>query len=94
MDDAVSSDDADEGGEVGETFARIRHLLFTIQKMRVSCHRTLRNHFLAPNVTKQKKESNICKRFDQIKKQHLLDRNRQIMGLKKDNQNLKRVGHS
>ena len=85
MDDAVSPDEADEEGEVGKTFC---------ENSPPVIHHSEDESFMSQDA----QESLSCAKCNQTKerirsnqKQRLLDRNRQIMGLKKENQNLKRV---
>ena len=94
MDDAVSSDEVDEEGKVKETFCENLSPVIHHSEDESFMSQDTQELLSCAKCNQTKERIEYFQKIQSNQKQHLLYRDRQIMGLKKVNQNLKRVGHS
>ena len=93
MDDAVSSDEAHEEGEVEKTFCENSPPVIHHSEDESFMSQDAQESLSCAKCNQTKERIEYLQKIRSNQKQRLLDRNRQIMELKKENQNLKRVSH-
>lgn len=94
MDELSSSDEAVEVSEVDETTCENSPVFHVDQGDESFMSQDAQESLSCATCGQEKERIEYLQKIRSNKKQRLLDRNRRIMGFKKENINLKKVGYS